>query len=271
MRVAGFGVAHPKNPVLGTDVSGRVVEIGAGVDTFTVGDEVFGFADGSYAEYVVAPADKLAHKPAPLSFEQAAAVPVSGVTALQAVTEVGQVRPGQSVLVIGASGGVGSYAVQIARALGATVTGVASGEKADLVRSLGAEDVIDYRTTEYLDGSRQFDLIIDTGGLNPIRRLRKALTRKGTLVIVGGEGGGKLTGGIGRQLGTTLLSPFVSHRLRMFLSSGTSELLDRLAQFLDTGDVLPAVGKQYEFDRATDAISDLVTGAARGKSVITIK
>jgi NADPH:quinone reductase-like Zn-dependent oxidoreductase len=271
VRLAGFGVTKPKNPILGLDVAGRVVAAGAGVERFATGDEVFGFAPGSFAEYVVAEQSSLAHKPASMTFEQAAAAPVSGVTALQALTDLGRVQPGQSVLVIGASGGVGSYAVQLAGALGARVTGVASGAKADLVRSLGASEAIDYEKSDYLDGSRHYDLIVDTGGRNSLRRLRKALAARGALVVVGGEGGGRWTGGFGRQIRAVLLSPFVSQRLVMLVGSQSHELVDRLGAFLDSGEVTPAVGHTYALDRAPEAIADLVSGLARGKSVITVR
>ena len=271
MRLTGFGFTKPKNPVLGLDVAGRVVAVGSGVERFNSGDEVFGFAQGAFAEYVVADEERLALKPESLSFAQAATAAVSGVTALQALTEVGRVSAGQSVLVIGASGGVGSYAVQIAKALGATVTGVASGSKGDLVLALGADEAIDYTTTDYLDGSRRYDLIVDIGGRNPIRKLRKALTRSGTLVIVGGEGGGRWTGGIGRQLRAVLLSPLVSHRLTMFISTEGGELLQLLATHLSSGDVVPSVGRTYPLDQVADAIADLDAGRALGKSVVTVR
>ncbi len=271
MRLIGFGLTKPKNPMLGLDVAGRVVAVGEGVDRFEPGDEVFGIATGSFAEYAVADAAKLASKPETITYEQASVAAVSGITALQALTDVGRLEAGQSVLVIGASGGVGSYAVQIAKALGARVTGVASGAKGDFVRSLGADDVVDYDVTDYLDGSESFDLIVDIGGLNPLRKLRKALDNRGTLVIAGGEGGGRWTGGIGRQLRALMLSPFVSQRLTMFISSESRELLERLRAFLASGQVVPAVGHSYAFDGVPQAISDLEAGRARGKSVVNVR
>ncbi len=271
MRLAGFGVTKPKNPVLGLDVAGRVVAVGDGVERFRTGDEVFGIASGSFADYAIADVAKLAAKPEPISHEQAAVATVSGITALQALTDVGKLHSGQSVLVIGASGGVGSYVVQLARALGARVTGVASGSKGDLVRSIGADDFIDYTTTDYLDGSKKFDMIIDIGGRNRVRRLRRALAEKGTLVIVGGEGGGRWTGGIGRQIRALLLSPFISQRLTMFISSESHELLERLAEFLESGAVVPAIGHTYSFDQVPQAIADLDAGRALGKSVLTVR
>src|SRR5438876_7910062 len=196
MRLAGFGIRAPKNPLLGYDVAGRVEAVGARVTEFRPGQEVFGTCRGSFAEYAVARADRLVPKPDNVSFEQAAAVPISGFAALQAVRH-GGVRPGQRVLIIGAGGGVGTFAMQIAKADGAEVTGVCSTAKVGLVRSIGADHVIDYTRQDFADGRSQYDLILDIGGNSPLRRLRRALTPKGTLVIAGGEGG-KWTG-VGRQ------------------------------------------------------------------------
>lgn len=270
IRLMGYGFAKPKVRVPGADVAGRVAVVGDEVTRFQVGDEVFEIAKGAYAEYAAAKEDSLVHKPSDLTFEQGAVVSISGITALQALTDVGQIEPGQSVLVIGASGGVGTYAVQLARALGATVTGVSSAAKADLVRSLGADHTIDYDADTYLDSSTQFDLIIDIGGRNPVTRLRKAVKSDGTLVIVGGEGGGSLTGGIGRQIWAKLLSPFVSQRLTFFISEEHHRHIERLAEYLETGEVVPAVGKKYSLDDAPEAIADLEAGRARGKSVIVV-
>ncbi len=271
MRVIGFGVTRPKQAVPGLDVAGRVVAVGDEVTRFAVGDEVFGVARGSFAEYAVAAERKLSHKPATSSFVEAAVVAVSGMTALQGLTEVGTITAGQRVLVIGASGGVGSFAVQLAVAEGASVTGVASAAKADLVRRLGAAEVIDYAAGDYLDGSRTWDLILDIGGRNPVRHLRRALTPTGTLVLVGGEGGEQLTGGMGRALGAIALSPFVSQRLRMFVSTEHHRYLDRLAEHLTDGSVVPAVGGRYGLDEVPRAIDDLASGRAAGKSVIVVR
>lgn len=271
VRLMGYGLRRPAQPVPGADVAGRVVAIGQDVERFKVGDEVFGIADGSFAEYAAAKEQKLARKPASTTFEQAAVASISGITALQALTDIGQVEAGQRVLVIGASGGVGSYAVQIAKALGADVTGVASTAKLELVRSLGADDVVDYTAGDYLDGSRRFDLIIDIGGRNSLRRLRHALTPAGTLVIVGGEGGDRLTGGMARQIGATLWSPFVSQRLTMFISTEDHSFIDRLAEFIERGEVRPAVGARYQLEDAPRAIADLTAGRAEGKSVIVVR
>jgi NADPH:quinone reductase-like Zn-dependent oxidoreductase len=271
VRLAGFGFTKPKTPTPGLDVSGRVAGVGSDVSRFEVGDEIFGIARGAYAEYAVAKESKLAHKPANLSFEQAAVAAISGITALQGLVDVGRLEPGSRVLVIGASGGVGSHAVQLAKALGAEVTGVASGRKLELVRSLGADHAIDYTTTDYLDGTTQYDLILDTGGLNPLRLLRRALDRDGTLVIVGGEGGGRITGGIGRQLRGVLMSPFISQRLTMFISSEDRTHLERLAEYMASGRVEPAIGRRYRLEDVPAAIADLQAGKASGKSVIVVR
>ena len=271
VRLAGFGFTKPKTPVPGLDVSGRVVAAGSAVTRFAVGDEVFGIASGAYAEYAAAKETKLAHKPAGVTFEEAAVSAISGITALQALTDVADVTAGQRVLVIGASGGVGTYALQLAKALGAEVTGVASGRKLELVRSLGADHVIDYTTTDYLDGRVTYDVIVDTGGLNPMRRLRRALTPTGTLVIVGGEGGNRITGGIGRQLRAVLLSPFTRQRLTMFISAEHYSHIERLARFMESGDVTPAVGARYGLDQVGEAIEDLHAGRASGKSVVVVR
>lgn len=270
MRIMGFGLRRPRTRVPGLDVAGRVAAVGAGVERFEIGDEVFGIAAGSFAQYAIANEGKLAAKPAGTTHTEAAAATISGITALQALTDAGRLKAGQHVLVIGASGGVGSHAVQLARALGATVTGVASGRKADLVRDLGADHVIDHETTDYLDGRTRYDLIVDTGGRNPLRKLRRALTRTGTLVIVGGEGGGRWTGGAARQLRALILSPFVSQRLTSLLSTESTDAVERLARHLADGDVVPAVGRLYPLEQAGDAVADLAAGHARGKSVITV-
>ena len=271
IRLAGYGMTKPKQPIMGLDVAGRVVAVGSDVTRFSPGDEVFGIATGSFADYAVGKQDKLALKPSSATFEQAAASAISGITALQALTDVGKLRAGERVLVIGASGGVGSFAVQLAKALGAEVTGVASTTKLDLVRSLGADHVIDYTTDDVTDGSRQYDLIIDIGGRTSVRRLRRALTGQGTLVIVGGEDGGRWTGGIGRQLRAVLLSPFTKQRLTTFISKEDRSSIERLAQFIDDGDVVPAVDRRFALEDTADAIRQMEAGTNRGKSVIVVR
>lgn len=268
MRTA-VGVRRPKNPVRGLDVAGVVVATGPGVTRFSIGDEVFGIARGSFAEYAVALEDKLTHKPEELPFVQAAAMPISGLTALQAL-DAAQVRPGQSVLVTGASGGVGTFAVQLAVAAGAAVTGVASGAKAQLVRDLGATDVIDYAREDFADGTRTFDVIIDIGGVTPLARLRRALTRTGTLVIVGGENGATWSPGMGRQIHAVLLSPFVPQRLTMILNKEHYSGLERLAAHAVDGSIAAFMDKPFRLESAIDAIRHLVAGRALGKVVVTV-
>jgi NADPH:quinone reductase-like Zn-dependent oxidoreductase len=268
MRLVGFGLLKPKNPVPGQDVAGTVTATGAGVTRFKVGDEVFGIAKGSFAEYAVAREDKLTHKPENLSFEQAAAVPISGLTALGALDAAG-VTVGSNVLIVGASGGVGTYAVQIAVALGATVTGVASGSKADLVAELGAQRVIDYTREDFADGSHTYDVIVDTGGMTSLSRLRKALQPKGTLVIVGGESGSTWSPGMGRQLKAAVMSPIVSQRLTSILNKEHYSGLDRLAKLASTGDVVPPVERSYALAEVPDAVRRLEAGNVRGQIVIT--
>ncbi|MGI9644742.1 MAG: NAD(P)-dependent alcohol dehydrogenase [Ilumatobacteraceae bacterium] len=271
VRVAGYGLSKPKQRTPGLDVAGRVVAVGADVSRFAVGDEVFGIADGSFAEYAAADEDKLVHKPGNVSFEAAGAAAVSGITALQALTDVGGVEAGQHVLIVGASGGVGSFAVQLAKALGAHVTGVAGTQNLDLVRSLGADHVVDHRTEDFAATDRRYDLILDIGGRNSVRRLRSVLTPNGTLVIVGGEGGNKLTGGIGRQLRAVLLSPFVKQRLTMFISKEHHSFMDRLARYLASGEVVPSIGRRFELDEVPDAVREMEAGRLSGKSVIVVR
>lgn len=271
IRVAGYGLTKPKNRTPGLDVAGVVVEVGSAVTRFAKGDEVFGAANGSFAQFAKASEDNLAAKPSNLSFEQAAVVPVSAVTALKALVDVGDVQQGQRVLVIGASGGVGTYAVQLAKALGAEVTGVASTSKLEMVRSLGADHVIDYTTTDFADGPRTYDLVLDIGGRSSVRRLRRALTKNGTLVIVGGEDGDRFTGGIGRQLRAVALSPFVSQRLTMFVASVNHSLLERLTEFIEHGRVTPTIGQRFDLGDVPEAMRQLAAGKASGKTVITVK
>lgn len=262
-----FGLRAPKNPVPGSDLAGAVVAIGSGVSRFQVGDEVFGVGKGSFAEFTAAREDKLLPKPASLTFEQAAAVPVSGLTAQQGLLDVGQLRAGQHVLVVGASGGVGSYAVQIAKAHGATVTGVCSTSKVDLVRALGADHVLDYTRDDFADGSQRYDLILDIGGSSSLTRLRRALTPRGALVIAGGEGGGQWLG-VGRQLRAVAWSPFVRQKLKMFTARDHHLPLARLTELIEAGSVVPAVERVYPLGEAAVAMRDLEAGRVRGKVVV---
>jgi NADPH:quinone reductase-like Zn-dependent oxidoreductase len=267
MRLA-FGIRRPRNPVPGRDVAGTVVAVGSAVSRFSAGDEVYGIAPGSFAEYAVAREDKLARKPANLSFDRAAVVPVSALTALQAL-DAGKVAAGQKVLVLGASGGVGSYAVQLAKATGAEVTGVGSTAKLDLVRSLGADHVLDYTRDDFADGEHRYDLILDIGGTPSLPRLRRALTPTGTVVFVGGEGGGSLTG-MGRQLRGALLSMFLRQRLSLFVAKERARDLERLTTMIEAGTVAPSVDRTYPLDRAAEAVRRLEAGDIRGKVALTL-
>jgi NADPH:quinone reductase-like Zn-dependent oxidoreductase len=269
VRIMGFGLRAPKDPVRGSDVAGVVEAVGSDVTRFKPGDDVFGIGQGSYAEYVRAREDKLAPKPASLTFEQAAAVPISGLTALQGLRDHGQVGPGQKVLIIGASGGVGTYAVQLAKAFGAEVTGVCSTTKVDMVRSIGAKHVIDYRHDDFADGDQRYDLILDTGGNSSLSRLRRALTPQGTLVIVGGERGGRWSGGFERQiLWAPLLSAFVGQKLRPLTSKERAEDLQVLQELIEAGKVTPVIDRTYPLTEVPDAIRYMRDGHARGKIVI---
>jgi NADPH:quinone reductase-like Zn-dependent oxidoreductase len=250
-------------------VAGTVVAAGADVSRFQVGDEVFGIARGSFAEYAAAREDKLVRKPAALSFEQAAVVAVSGLAAIKGL-HAGRIAAGQKALIIGASGGVGTYAVQLAKAFGAKVTGVASTAKAGLVRSIGADQVIDYTREDFADGRQHYDLILDIGGNSHLSRLRRALTPKGTLVIAGSEGA-KWTG-VGRQARALMLSPLVPQRLTMYISSTNKRQadLDALCQQIEAGHLTPVVGKTYPLAEVPKAIRHLESGHAQGKIAITI-
>ena len=257
---------RPKNRVPGLDVAGTVVEVGSAVTRFAMGDEVFGISRGSFAQYAAVREDKLAPKPANLSFEQAAVVPVSAGTALQALTDAGRVEAGQRVLVIGASGGVGSYAVQLAKALAADVTAVCSTAKLDFVASLGADHVIDYTSQDFAAGPIRYDLVLDIGGNTSLSRLRRALTPRGTLVIVGGEAGGRWTGGFGRSLRAPLLSLFVTQRLTMLASKERASDQARLTAFIEAGDVTPSIDRTYPLSRVPDAMRYLESGASEARS-----
>jgi NADPH:quinone reductase-like Zn-dependent oxidoreductase len=270
IRLAGFGFRRPKNPALGSEVAGVVEAVGPGVTAFAPGDEVFGIGKGSFAEYVVCAVAKLAQKPGRLSFDEAAAMSVSALTALQAVRDRAHVSAGQNVLVIGASGGVGSFALQIAKAFGAEVTGVCSTAKVALVASLGADRVLDYSVDDFADGQRRYDVILDTGGQSSLRRLRRALTPTGTLVIVGSETGGRWLGGLDRQLRAAAINPFVRQKLGTFVASENAADLRVLAELVESGAVMPAVDRTFPLIEAAAAIGYLTDGRARGKVVLTV-
>ncbi|MCB5274970.1 Zinc-type alcohol dehydrogenase-like protein [Arthrobacter sp. SO5] len=269
-RAVGFGLRVPKNGIRGREVAGEVEAVGRNVVGFRPGDEVFGTGEGTFAEYVCAKEGKLALKPANLSFAQAAAVPISAATALQGLRDSGHVQAGQGVLVIGAAGGVGAYAVQLAKAFGAEVTGVCSTAKMDLVRRIGADHVIDYKHDDFADGARQFDLILDTAGNRRLSVLRRALKPRGTLVIVGGEGGGRWTGGFGRSLRAAMLSPFVGQQLKGLIAVERAADLRFLTGLIEAGTVTPVIDKSYPLGEAAAAIEYVHEGRARGKVVITV-
>jgi len=272
VRALGFGLRAPKVRVRGRDVSGVVEAVGSDVTRLAVGDEVYGTCEtGSFAELAVSREARLARKPAALTFEQAATVPISGLTALQALRDVARVTSGQQVLVIGAGGGVGSFAVQIAVAHGARVTGVCSAANAELVRSLGAVDIIDYSVEEIDARGPVFDAIVDTAGNRPLSLLRRALSPTGVAAIVGGESGtGTVFGGFERQLGAPLTSMFGGQKLRPVTARENADDLEVMTGLIDTGAVTPAVGRVYPLAEAPQAIADNHAGHARGKAVVSV-
>ncbi|MFG3264419.1 NAD(P)-dependent alcohol dehydrogenase [Streptomyces bobili] len=271
VRIMGFGLRRPKLRIRGWDVAGTVELVGRNVTRFRPGDEVFGTCDGSFAEYACTGEDRLAAKPPNAGFEQVAAVPISAYTALYSLREQGRVQPGQKVLVIGAGGGVGTYAVQLAKIFGAEVTGVCGTGKVELVRSIGADHVIDYTREDFTAGGPRYDLVLDTAGNRPLSHLRRALTARGTLVIVGGEGGGRWFGGMHRTLAALALSPFVGHTLRApFVKEPTHDVLEPLAGYIAAGQVTPVIDRTYPLAEAADAVRHWGKGHTRGKLVLTI-
>ncbi len=267
---AAVGVRHPKQRVPGRDVAGTVVAVGAGVTRFVPGDEVFGIGIGTVAQYAAAPEAKLVARPENLTAEHAAAVAISGITALQAVRQRARVEPGEHVLVVGASGGVGTYAVQIAKAIGARVTGVASAAKADVVGAAGADAVIDYATEDFADGRAQYDAIIDIGGGRRLADLRRALTPTGRLVIVGAETGGRWFGGLDRQLRALMVSPFVGQTLGMVFPAESGSNIAAVAELIAAGAVTPIIDRVVPLRDGAAAIQDVGDGRARGKVVVKL-
>lgn len=270
IRFAGFGISQPKHLNPGRCIAGTVTATGRAVSSFQVGDEVFGTCDGAFAEYVTAQPDKLALVPPRLSPAEVASMPVSGVTALQALRDHGRVQVGDHVLIVGASGGVGTFAVQIAKALGAQVTGVCSSTKTALVYDLGADHVIDYGSADFATGSTRYDVILDVGGNSALSRLRRALAPCGTLVIVGGETDGRLLGGFDRTLRALLLSPFIQQDLRTFVTSENASDLRVLNHLVEAGRLRPVIDRTYPLSEIADAVDHVVRGRARGKTVITV-
>lgn len=267
MRLMGFGVLAPKVHGLGHDLAGRVVAVGDGVTTFVPGDEVFGIGKATFAELAVARADRLVRRPPGLGFEEAAAIPTSAATARDAL-RAGGVGTGQRVLVLGASGGVGIFAVQLARVAGAEVTGVASTAKLDLVRAAGAHDVLDYTRDDVTDSDRPYDVIVDTAGTTSVRRLRRALTPRGVVVLVGGEQGGAVFGGVAGSAGAALVSSLRRQKVRMLFSQPDEGDLDALRELAASGDLRPLVDRSFPLSRAADALRYMVEGRVRGKVVI---
>jgi NADPH:quinone reductase-like Zn-dependent oxidoreductase len=279
VRLMGPGLRKPKARVVGRDVAGTVEAVGKDVGEFRPGDEVFGSCRGAFAEYACAGAGSeagvggdgvLAPKPANLTFEQAASVPTSAITALQGLRDAGAIQAGRAVLVIGASGGVGTFAVQLAKVFEAHVTGVCSTAKVDLVRSIGADEVIDYTREEFADQGRRYDLILDTAGRRSLSHLRRALAPRGTLVIVGGEGGGRLTGGFERQLRAALISPFLGQRLHSLVAVDRRKDLLFLKDLIEAGMLTPVIDATYPLNEAAKALADADEGHGRGKKVITV-
>jgi NADPH:quinone reductase-like Zn-dependent oxidoreductase len=268
MRIMGFGLRRPKAANPGRSVAGIIEAVGQNVSEFKQGDEVYGTCDGSFAQFALAQPGLLAGKPANLSFEQSAAIPISGVTALQAVRDRAKVKPGDKVLIIGASGGVGTFAVQIAKAFGAQVTGVCSKAKMDLVLALGADHVIDYTHDDFAGGEQRYDAILDTGGNSRLSHLRRALTPGGRLVIVGGETDGRWLGGFDRQLRAIMLSPLVKQKLGILGAKENAADLSVLRELAESGNLTPAIDQTFPLSQVPQAIRYLQDGKARGKIVI---
>ncbi|MGC5585211.1 NAD(P)-dependent alcohol dehydrogenase [Ornithinimicrobium sp. W1665] len=267
---AALGLRRPRVAIRGRDLAGRVEAVGAAVTRFRPGDDVYGeTTTGSFAEFACVPERLLALKPANLTFEQAAAVPLAAVTALQGLRDVGGVQPGQAVLIDGASGGVGTFAVQIAKTLGADVTGVCSTRNVELVRSLGADRVIDYTREDFARGGQRFDVILDLAGRHPLADCRRALTRTGTLVSASGFGGPVL-GPLGRYVGALALSPFVSQRLRVLAAQPSHQDLETLTALIDAEAVRPVIETTYALAQTAEAIRHLAERHTRAKIVIAV-
>lgn len=263
------GLTRPKANRLGVDLAGVVEDVGRDVTLFGPGDEVYGAANGAYAEYVCAPVDALAPKPKNLTFEQAAAVPIAAWTALQFLRDKGGVGPGQRVLVNGAAGGVGTFAVQIAKAFGAEVTGVCSTRNVDLVRSIGADHVIDYTRDDFTEGEASYDLVLDTIGNHSLFDCRKVMSPEGKLLMVGGPDG-RWLGPLSYMLKSQISAPFVSQEVVSYTARRSSEDLRFLNELFESGKVVPAIDRQYELSDVPEAIAYLEEGHARGKVVVTI-
>jgi len=273
MRAMGVGLRKPKDPRLGVDYAGQVEAVGKNVTQFKPGDEVFGGKTGAFAEYVCARADRaIALKPANITFEQAASVPIAAITALQALRDKGKVHAGQKVLINGASGGVGTFAVQIAKSFGADVTGVCSTRNLNLVRSLGADHVIDYTKEDFTKGDERYDVILDNVGTQPLSGFRHALQPKGICVMIGGGGpnDGGLIGPMGRPVVALLMSPFISQKMGMMMAELNKEDLTILGDLMQSGKVKPVIDRTYPLSQIAEAMRYLEAGHARGKVIITV-
>jgi NADPH:quinone reductase-like Zn-dependent oxidoreductase len=267
---AGFG--KPQNPRLGVDFAGTVEAVGKNVTRFKSGDEVFGGKFGAFAEYVAVREDRaVALKPSNVTFEQAASVPIAAITALQALRDKGQVHPGQKVLINGASGGVGTFAVQIARSLGADVTGVCSTRNVDLVRSIGADHVIDYTREDFTQGAQHYDLIVDNVGTHSLLEYKRVLNPKGIVLMIGSTTPGNWFGWLAAPIEGLMLSPFVSQKFGMFLAELNKDDLATLGTLMQSGKVTPVIDKRYKLNETPEALRYLEEGHARGKVVLTVE
>src|SRR5687768_12141919 len=270
LRAVGFGLSAPNACVRGMDVSGIVESVGKNVTEFRSGDAVFGTCQGAFAEYACAPAKNLAAKPFSLTFEQAAVIPTSAFAALQALRDCGEIRAGHRVLIVGATGGVGMFAVQIAKAFEAEVAGVCRATNADMVRSLGADHVIDYTKEDFTKSGRKYDVILETGGHRSISDLRRALSPRGTLVLVGGEGGNRVFGTTHKWIHAFLLSPFVQQTLRPLATKPNKKDLLLLKEFIDAGKLRPVIDRTFPLSEVPDAFRSLEEGQSRGKIVVRV-
>ena len=264
-----LGILKPKNKVAGLDLAGTVEESGNNVTQFQPGDEVYGEAHGTFADFVCVPEGTIAPKPANLTFEEAAAVPTAAITALIGLRDEGRVQPGQNVLIIGASGGVGTFAVQIAKSLGATVTAVCSTPNVEMVQSIGADRVIDYTLEDFAEGGQRYDVILELADTRSLSDLRRALAPRGTLVMSSGVGGSWI-GPLGRILKAFAVSPFIRHRVRVLTVKATTENLIVLKELIEAGKVKPVIDRTYPLSRAPEAVGYLAQGHTQGKTVITI-
>lgn len=265
-----YGLRRPKVGVRGTDVAGYVAAVGSGVTRFKPGDEVFGASTGSYAEYAAASEDELALKPANLTFEQAATVPMAGLVALQAVRDHGKVRAGQTVLINGASGGIGTFAIQIAKALGAEVTAVASTRNLELVRSVGADHVVDYTKEDFTASGKRYDVILDNVSNHSLSRLRRVLNATGVLIPNGGNFGNRWFSSAGRLIRARLMFQVGTQRVGNFLVSTNHDDLVALKELIEAGKVTPVLDRTYALSHAAQAINHVGTGHAQGKVAITV-